>query len=326
VVDFVNAWRRRAGLPLKLFLTALGIGRERYRDWCRRYGKVNAHNGLIPRDHQVLDCERDKIIAFCEANSLEGYRRLTYMMIDADIVYVSPSTTYRVLLAAGLIRAKNTRPSKKGKGFKQPGSPHRQWHIDITYIKIKGVFHYLILVLDGYSRFIVGWGLRQQMTEQDVEIVVQQAHEAFPEAKPRLISDNGSQFISREFKHFLSLVDMTHTTTSPYYPQSNGKLERCNKTIKEYLNSHYLADFEDGQRLAADIVAYYNSERLHSAVGYVTPTDKLAGRERAIFQQREHKLQTAREARRNRRLSDRADPPIPPSTPEHNASVHEQPS
>lgn len=304
-MDFINTWRARVGLPLSLFLRALGIGRERYRDWCQRYGKVNEHNRLIPRDHELLPEEREKIIAFYQANSLEGYRRLTYMMIDADIVYVSPSTTYRVLLAAGLMRSKDTRPSKKGKGFKQPGAPHRHWHIDITYIKIKGVFHYLILVLDGYSRYIVGWGLREQMNERDVEIVLQQAHEAFPYARPRLISDNGSQFIAKEFKQFLTVVGMTHTTTSPYYPQSNGKLERCNKTIKDYLRTQYLADPEDGRRLSGEIIHYYNDERLHSAIGYVTPIDKLAGREQDIFAQREYKLQSARQARATRRFVER---------------------
>jgi len=308
VVDFINAWRPRTGLPLKLFLEALAIGRERYRDWCRRYGKVNEHNGWVVRDHEILAEEREQIIAFYEANSLEGYRRLTYMMIDADLVYVSPSTTYRVLLAAGLMRRKGPKKSKKGTGFKQPGTPHRHWHIDITYIKIKGIFYYLILVLDGYSRYIVGWDLRPQMTEQDVEIAVQKAREAFPAATPRLISDNGSQFIAKEFKQFLGLVGMTHTTTSPYYPQSNGKLERCNKTIKDYLRTSYLADFADGYRLIGEFIVYYNTERLHSAIGYVAPAVKLARREQAIFQEREAKLQAARAARQAQRQANTACP------------------
>jgi putative transposase len=229
-------------------------------------------------------------------------------MIDADLVYVSPSTTYRVLLAAGLMHRKDPKKSKKGTGFKQPGTPHRHWHIDITYIKIKGIFYYLILVLDGYSRYIVGWDLRPQMTEQDVEIAVQKAREAFPAATPRLISDNGSQFIAKEFKHFLGLVGMTHTTTSPYYPQSNGKLERCNKTIKDYLRTNYLADFADGYRLIGEFIVYYNSERLHSAIGYVAPAAKLARREQAIFQEREAKLQAARAARQAQRQANTACP------------------
>jgi transposase InsO family protein len=85
-------------------------------------------------------------------------------MLDGDIVHVSPSTTYRVLVAAGVLTSKVKKPSKKGKGFHQPDAPHRHWHIDITYIKIKGVFYYLILVLDGYSRYVVAWDLRDRMT------------------------------------------------------------------------------------------------------------------------------------------------------------------
>jgi putative transposase len=144
-------------------------------------------------------------------------------------------------------------------------------------------------VLDGYSPYRVGWALRPQMTEHDVEIALQKAHEAFPAATPRVISDNGSQFISKEFKHLLMQVGMTHTTTSPYYPQSNGKLERCNKPIKEYLRTMYIVDFEDGCRLISAFVEYSNTHRLHSAIGYLTPVDKLNGREALISRQREDK-------------------------------------
>ena len=288
----------RAGLALGIFLKGLGIGRERFRSWRERYGKVNEHNGFVPRDHELLPEERALIVKYYEANSLEGYRRLTYLMIDADIVYVSPSTTYRVLRAAGVLGAKNRLKSKKGRGFKHPGAAHRHWHIDITYIKIKGVFYYLILVLDGYSRFIVAWDLRDKMAEADVEIVVQKGREAFPGATPRVISDNGSQFISKEFKLFISQVGMTHVKTSVRYPQSNGKLERCNKTIKQYLRTMYIADFADGLRLIGQFIKYYNYERLHSAIGYLSPADRLNGRDKIIFEQREQKLESARQRRR----------------------------
>lgn len=208
-------------------MKALAIGRQRYRDWCQRYGKLNEHNHWVPRDHWLLAEERQQIIDYYQAHSAEGYRRLTYLMMDADIVYASPSTTYRVLRQAGLLRPKERVNSKKGTGFVQPLAPHRHWHIDITYLKIKGVFYYLILVLDGYSRYLVGWALREQMTEADVEIAVQQAHEAFPDAKPRIISDNGSQFIAKEFKQLLTHLGMTHVTTSPYYPQSKENVAYC---------------------------------------------------------------------------------------------------
>jgi len=300
-VDFIHHWQPRTGLPLSTFIKPLDIRRERFHEWERRYGKENAHNCLIPRDHQLLPEERKRILAFYADNSLEGYRRLTYLMLDADIVHVSSSTTYRVLVAAGVLVSRAQKLSKKSKGFHQPDAIHRHWHVDITYIKIKGVFFYLILVLDGFSRYIVAWDLRERMTESDVEVVIQKGKEAFPGAKPRVISDNGSQFIAKEFKTFMALVGMTHTTTSPYYPQSNGKLERCNKTIKMFLRTQHIANYEDGSRLIGEFISYYNNERLHSAIGYVTPKDKLEGKEQRIFFEREEKLAQARARRKSLR-------------------------
>lgn len=261
-------------------------------------GKPNAHNGNIPRVHQILPEEREAILAYQALNSLEGYRRLTYMMMDEGIAYVSPATTYRVLKAAGRMRIRPKKQSAKGKGFNHAKEIHRHWHTDITYIKIKGVFHYLVLVLDGYSRYIVSWGLRQSMTETDVEIVLQKGREAFPDARPRVISDRGAQFASRDFREFIRLAGLVHTMTSPYYPQSNGKLERCNRTIKQYLETNYLSDYDEAVRLIAAFVEYYNNERLNSAIGYVPPRVKLEGREQEIFTKRDAGLQLAADRRR----------------------------
>jgi putative transposase len=302
VVDFINHWRSRTGLPTKIFLRGLGIRRERFYQWELRYGKKNEHNGLIPKEHQISDAECQRIIGFYNQNSLDGYRRLTYLMIDRDVAYVAPSTTYRVLLRAGLIRHKQRKISKKGTGFVHPLAPHQHWHVDITYIKICGVFYYLILVLDGYSRFIVSWDLREKMTEADVEIVIQKGLEAFPGVTPRIISDNGAQFTCKEFKEFLKVVGMSHVRTSPYYPQSNGKLERCNKTLKEFLIAMCIADYEDGKRILGAIIHDYNTERLHSSIGYVTPKDKLYGDDVRILAERKAKIERAKAERKaNRR-------------------------
>ena len=139
---------------------------------------------------------------------------------------VSPSSVWRVLGQAGLLTKWNGKPSKKGTGFEQPPQPHQHWHIDVSYINISGTFYYLCSVLDGYSRSIVHWELRESMTEAEIEIILQGAKEKNPEAKPRIISDNGPQFIARDFKEFIRISGMTHVRTSPYYPQSNGKLKR----------------------------------------------------------------------------------------------------
>jgi transposase InsO family protein len=222
------------------------------------------------------------------------------MMLDADTVAVSPSTVYRVLKDAGALRRWNPNTNgRKGQGFEQPLRPHEHWHIDISYVNIQGTFYYLCSVLDGYSRYLLAWDLRESMTEQQVEIVLQRARERFPEARPRIISDNGPQFIAKDFKQFIRLCGMTHVRTSPYYPQSNGKMERWQQSAKvECLRPKTPLSVEQARRILADYVGHYNTVRLHSAIGYITPSDKLQGRAEQIFAARDAKLEAARQARR----------------------------
>ena len=140
------------------------------------------------------------------------------------------------------------------------------------------------------------------MKEMDVELILQRAKEKFPGATPRIITDNGPQFIARDFKEFIKISGMTHVRTSPYYPQSNGKLERWNGTVKrECIRPKTPTSIEEARRAVAEFVMHYNERRLHSGIGYVTPKDKLEGRAEAIQAERDRKLEAAREARRQRR-------------------------
>jgi putative transposase len=221
------------------------------------------------------------------------------MMLDADVVAVSPSSVYRVLKGAGLMRRHSSKPSLKGKGFQQPLRPHEHWHVDVSYINVAGTFFYLCSLLDGCSRSIVHWEIRESMTEADVETILQRARECYPDARPRIISDNGPQFIARDFKEFIRLCGMTHVRTSPYYPQSNGKIERWHRSLKaECIRPGVPLSLEDARRLVEGYVRHYNEVRLHSAIGYVTPAARMAGREREIFAERDRKLEAAREKRR----------------------------
>lgn len=299
VVDFVVHWSERLHrIDVQWILSGLGLRAGKFYSWKKRYGQVNLHNGKIPRDYWLLAEEKEKIVRFYLEHQLDGYRRCTYMMIDSDIVYCSPSSVYRTLAAADVLRHWNRKASSKGTGFKQPSAAHRHWHIDISYVNIASTFYYLIVVLDGFSRFIVHWDLRESMREQDVQLVVQRARELYPDCSPRVISDNGKQFTGREFKELIRLHGMTHVTTSPYYPQSNGKLERVNKTIKvECIRPGCPLSLQDATRMVGKYVIEYNEHRLHSAIGYVTPKDKLEGRAEAIHQARDAKLEQARELR-----------------------------
>lgn len=284
----------------------LGFAASKFYHWQKRYGKVNEHNASIPRDFWLEDWEKEAIIHFHRAHPLEGYRRLAFMMLDQDKVAVSPSSVYRVLRQAGLLQRWNRKASNKGNGFTQPLTPHEHWHVDISYLNICGTFYYLCSLLDGCSRFIVYWEIREAMKEKDVEIILQRGREKYPQATPRIISDNGPQFIAKDFKEFIRVAKMTHVRTSPFYPQSNGKLERWHKTIKEEcIRPQVALSVEEAREQVSAYVDYYNNERLNSAVGYIAPKDKLEGREQQIFKERDRKLEAARENRKLKRREEK---------------------
>jgi len=302
VVDYVRRWQQRTEVPARRLVAWLGIGPSKFHDWKDRYGKRNEHNAWVPRDWWLEDWEKQAIIRFSFEYPLEGYRRLAFVMLDRDVAAASPSSVYRVLKAAGRIGRSTGKPSKKGTGFHQPQKPHEHWHIDISYINIHGTFYYLTTVLDGYSRYIVHWEIRRSMTQQDELVVLQRAKEKFPDETPRIISDNGSQFLAKDFKEFIRICGMTHVRTSPYYPQSNGKLERFHGSIKgECLRPGTPISLEDAVRIVGRYVEHYNQVRLHSAIGYIAPADKLAGRETDIFAARDRKLAEARKRRKEQR-------------------------
>ena len=302
----MRALADKTELPREHVLRWAGLSRPKFAEWIKRYGKANEHNALVPRDHWVTPEERAAIVAFHAEHPLDGYRRLTFMMLDRGVVAVSPTTTWRVLSAAGLLDRWNRKPSRKGTGFVQPLAPHEHWHVDIAYLNVGGTFYYLGSVLDGASRAIVHHEIRASMKEAEVELILQRAREKYPAAKPRIISDNGPQFVAREFKDFVREAGMTHVRTSPYYPQSTGKIERWHKTMKgDALRVRPPASLEEARRVVERFVAHYNGERLHSAIGYVTPNDVLAGRQKAIWAERDHKLEAARALRAERRAAAR---------------------
>lgn len=320
-VDDITELATLTELPIKRLLKWAGVHKGRFYDWRKRYGKVNEHNGRIPRDHWLEEWEQQAILAYHDANPLNGYRRLTYMMIDADVVAASPSTVYRVLKANGRLDRWNPGPSRKGTGFAQPSGPHRHWHIDIAYINICATFYYLFTVLDGFSRYIVHWHIGETMTEADVELELQRAVEKHPDHKPRVISDNGPQFIARDFRTFIRLLGMTHVRTSVNYPQSNGKLERWHKSLKqEAIRPQPLSSLDEAQARVADFVEVYNHHRLHSAIDYITPADKLAGRADVILAERDRKLEVARERRAARRRAKADSVSIEPTVAESTRS------
>jgi transposase InsO family protein len=296
----------KTNIPLNKLLLIIGIASSKYYSWIDRNQQPNNHNGIIPKKHWILDSEREAIINYARTHTGEGYRRLTYMMIDDNVAAVSPSTTYRVLKSAGLLNRWNkVKRSSKGGGFDQPTMPHQHWHTDIKYVNFRGTFLFLISVIDGYSRYIVNHELRTNMQEYDVQIIVQRALEKYPGVKPRLITDNGPQYISKDFAEYLKFVGLQHIRTSIAYPQSNGKIEPAYRTGRRYhrtiheecLATKSLINLDDARKQIAEYINHYNTTRLHSSLFYLTPDDFLNNRITEKLDERNIKLQLAKKAR-----------------------------
>jgi len=301
-VEYIIQINRKTEIKIKQLVKWLGITSSKYYSWREEQIRVDKkHNDgyNIPKSHWILGWERQAIIDYAKEHIGEGYRRLTYMMIDENIVFVSPSSVYRVLKKAGLLNKWNIVKTKsKGKGFFQPEKFNEHWHTDIKYVNFRGTFLFLISVIDGYSRYIIHHELRTHMQETDVEIVIQRALEKYPDAKPRLITDNGPQYVSKDLSQFLKIVGLQHIKTSVMYPQSNGKIERFHRTIQsECIKKHSLIDLEDARNQISRYIDYYNTRRLHSSLFYLTPDDFVNGRVDTRLKERKEKLLLAKKNR-----------------------------
>lgn len=289
-------------------LKIIGLKKVTYYRWLKRGGQPNRHNGKIPKSHWLTPEEIGRIenyagrhYSFNDYYLRDGYRRIAYNMLDEDIVAASPSSVYRVLKAAGLLNLWNTeKKNLKGSGFKQPDGPHRHWHTDIKYLNFNGSFLFFISVIDGYSRYIVHHEISKTMTSYDAELIVQKAMDKFPGVKPRIITDNGAQYISKEFKQFIKQAELEQITTSVKYPQSNGKIERFHRSInQECLRIISPVNFDEYKIYVEDYVNFYNTKRLHASLSYLTPEDYLLGRKNEKLKLRENKLENAEKLRLN---------------------------
>jgi len=306
IIETVERFTRSGIIKQKWLLERIGISRTKCCGWFGRRGMINHHNGKIPRSHWITPEEKEVIVRYVKENYpknsmflKQGYRRISYEMLDENVAAVSPSSVYRVLKNESLLNRWNTKKkTSKGDGFKQPVKPHEQWHTDIKYVNYRGTYLFFIGVLDGYSRYMLEHDVRLSMQEYDIELTVQKAREKYPDENPGLISDNGPQYIAIDFDKFLKEAGLHHIKTSVGYPQSNGKIERYFRTMgEECLDVNSFLSIEDARSIIARYVDYYNTKRLHSALYYLTPEDFLMGRVEQRLKEREHKIQDAIEKR-----------------------------
>jgi len=288
-------FRSLTGLPLEFLLSHAGISQRTWYEWLERQGVETNHTNNIPKNYYLTPEEEQAIIAYVIGNPLKGYRILCYEMIDKNIAYVACNSVYNVIKRHNLGKKWAEAEEMKKRGFEQPEAVHEQWHIDFSYIRIGGAFYYFLGILEGYSRRMLTWRLCQNMEGINAEILVAEAKELYPLAQDvRLISDNGSQFISKDFQELLGLLEIRQTFTSANHPQSNGKLERFNRSLKsEHVRRSAYLDYQDACIRMGQWIAYYNNVRLHSAIWYLTPNDVFYNRTQARLAERKDKLHTA---------------------------------
>jgi transposase InsO family protein len=288
-------YKAKTGISLTILLRYAGIPQRTWREWQERRGVETKHNNNVPKTYYLTPEEVRAIVAFCIANPIKGYRTLCWEMVDQNLAFVSCSSVYNVIKRHNLDKKWAESVEMKKRGFDQPQAVHEQWHIDFSYIKIQGSFYYFLGILDGYSRKMLNWRLCQNMEGINAEILVAETKELYPDAKDvRRISDNGSQFISKDFQELLAFLEVDHTLTSANHPQSNGKLERFHRTLKtEHVRRSAYLDYQDACIRMAQWIAYYNSQRLHGAIWYLTPNDVFYGRAENRLAERKEKLHTA---------------------------------
>jgi len=288
--------RQSGTQPLSWILSELGLTRSVYYDWLekQRIGRLE-DRVVVPRSLlAVLPGEVKSAVEYAKIHPREGYRRLAWMMVDDDIIYLTPSTVYRILDKHDLLyRWKRPEP---GMGRKVPVAtyPNEVWHVDLMYLWVKGRWYFLVTVLDSYSRYVVHWELAFSMLASEVANIIAAALEKVPGMRPRIVRDNGSQFVSKEWREVIRHFEVEEIPIRVRHPESNGRIERYHRSVREEaFGDDEKEDYYQARDLLDQWVKYYNHERLHSALNYLRPRDYYMGNPVVLMAERKKKLTEA---------------------------------
>ena len=297
----------QSSLSVKQTLARLDIHRSTFYAWLKRYeaGGIDALEDRkpIPRSawNKLPEDEQVAIVDLALEKPALSPREIAVTYTDEKERFVSESTVYRLLKARDLITSPAYILMQAGDKFQHPTTRvNEMWQTDFTYCKIIGWgWYYLSTILDDYSRFILAWRLCTTMAASDVSDTLDDAlsftglDQVKVKHKPRLLSDNGPSYIASDLADYLDDKGMDHTRGRPYHPQTQGKIERWHRSLKNQilLENYYLpGDLE--QRLG-EFVDYYNHERYHESLNNLTPADVYYGRGQQVLDRREQiKLNT----------------------------------
>jgi transposase InsO family protein len=288
-------------LSARRTLEELDVNRSTFYGWYERYS-AGGYDGLAKGKpsvrrfwNRIPESEKDRVVKIALERPEESPRQLAWHITDSEGYFISESSVYRILKAFDLVTSPAYTVLSASDKFANPTARvHELWQTDFTYFKIIGWgWYYLASILDDFSRYIIAWELYTTMATDDVKDLLEEAiaetrvGDVVVKYRPRLLSDNGPCYVSKELAEYLENKGMGHTRGKPYHPMTQGKIERYHRSMKnEILLQHYYLP-EELKREITRFVEYYNHHRHHESLNNLTPADVYFGRAKEIESKRE---------------------------------------
>ncbi len=299
-------------LSVRKTLEELNVPASTFYRWYRKY-EEDGVDGLIDRNpsprqfwNRIPEAVRKQVVDLALDHPDRSSRQIAWLFTDQQGYFISESSVFRILKRFDLVESPAFRVLSAADKFVHPTKRVNElWQTDFTYFKILNWgWYYLSTVLDDYSRYILAWKLFPTMSANDVQVTLQIAldktglDQVLVEHRPRLLSDNGSCYLSKDLKDFLDRKHMEHTRGAPYHPMTQGKIERYHRSMKNIVNLQNYFLPEELEREVASFVEYYNHQRYHESLDNLTPADMFYGRAKEVLTRRQEiKLRTLQERR-----------------------------
>ena len=296
-MQIVKQTKARSGWPVSCTLAALDVPRSVYYGWKAR-ASLEDKVGKPCRAYELLPEERSAICEFALLFPKIGYRKLTWMMVDANVVCVGESTVYRTLSEADLLSRWKRSERSSGDYHFRPNAPNQQWHTDVMYVCAAPRFYLLLNFIDAYSRYSVHYKLLIILDGESVSAELQAALEKAGNVKPRVVHDHGSEFVNRDVAAMIKAHNLIDIKNRPRHPESNGIVERFNGTVRDESGDDYGSNYLQAEAIIAKLMHHYNHERLHATFGYMTPATWHHGQPDQVRDERARRIAAARAHRK----------------------------